>query len=328
MNPKLLIDAIVQQTTVLLAQLSTTAGVRAPLSTIADQVFVELAREIERQGVSKKVAADMFGLALRTYQTKVQRLEESVGEREATLWEAVLSFVEDKGAADRRTLLDHFERGDPQSLAAVLRDLCESGLLYRTGSGVTARYRVVPVEEREEVLRAQDAEALSALVRVAIYRGVSTEGDLCRRLGAEPARVREAVSALIDEGTVQKEEDGSLRTAGVIIPAGASVGWEAAVFDHYQALVTALTRKLSLGSARSASDDSTGGATVSFEIDPSHPLREEVYGLLRTVRRDVDDLWRRVGEYNQQKLRQGHSLDCGDVVTFYFGQSVQEGKRP
>ena len=36
--------------------------------------------ELERQGVGKKVAADMFGLALRSYQLKLQRLQESASE--------------------------------------------------------------------------------------------------------------------------------------------------------------------------------------------------------------------------------------------------------
>ena len=50
MNLKLLIDGIVRQTTVLIAQLSTASGVRAPLAHVADQVFLSLAREIEAQG--------------------------------------------------------------------------------------------------------------------------------------------------------------------------------------------------------------------------------------------------------------------------------------
>lgn len=66
MNSKLLIDLVIHQTTILIAQLSTAAGLRAPLAHIADQVFLELSREIERQGVSRKVVADMFGLALRS----------------------------------------------------------------------------------------------------------------------------------------------------------------------------------------------------------------------------------------------------------------------
>jgi hypothetical protein len=46
-NLKLLIDGIGRQTTVLIAQLSTSSGTRSPLAHVADQVFFELAREIE-----------------------------------------------------------------------------------------------------------------------------------------------------------------------------------------------------------------------------------------------------------------------------------------
>ena len=46
-----------------------------------------LAREIEAQGVARKVAADMFGLALRSYQKKIQRIAQSATDSEQTLWE-------------------------------------------------------------------------------------------------------------------------------------------------------------------------------------------------------------------------------------------------
>src|SRR5690349_23246652 len=101
-NTKLLIDAIVRQTTVLIAQLSTAAGIRAPLAHIADQVFLELSREIEAQGVSRKVAADMFGLAIRSYQKKVQRVTESVSVRDRTLWQGVLDHLTERGSTSRR----------------------------------------------------------------------------------------------------------------------------------------------------------------------------------------------------------------------------------
>src|SRR6185503_8131280 len=66
-NSQILIDAIVRQTMVLIAQLSTADGVRSPLAHVADEVFVGLVHELERQNVGKKVIADMFGLALRSY---------------------------------------------------------------------------------------------------------------------------------------------------------------------------------------------------------------------------------------------------------------------
>jgi len=54
MTIELLIHAIVRQTTILIAQLATSRGVRAPLAQIANQVFLDLVRELERQGVSRR----------------------------------------------------------------------------------------------------------------------------------------------------------------------------------------------------------------------------------------------------------------------------------
>ena len=60
MDIQFLIDSVVRQTTVLIAQLATAGGARAPLSHIAGQVFLELANELESQGVGRKVSADML----------------------------------------------------------------------------------------------------------------------------------------------------------------------------------------------------------------------------------------------------------------------------
>jgi hypothetical protein len=105
MNVVLLIDQIVRQTTVLIAQLSTAAGIRAPLADVADQVFLKLASEIEAQGVPRKVVADMFGLALRSYQRKMQRLTESATETQRTLWQAVLEHLTTQGSCTRQAII-------------------------------------------------------------------------------------------------------------------------------------------------------------------------------------------------------------------------------
>jgi hypothetical protein len=65
-NLQLLIDSIVRQTTVLLAQLATAGGYRAPLAHVANQVFLALSDELFAQGVSRRASADMFGMALRS----------------------------------------------------------------------------------------------------------------------------------------------------------------------------------------------------------------------------------------------------------------------
>src|SRR6185369_747867 len=68
---------MVRQTTVLIAQMATTAGARAPLAHTANSVFLDLARELKQQGLGSKVISDMFGLTLRAYDAKVARLTES-----------------------------------------------------------------------------------------------------------------------------------------------------------------------------------------------------------------------------------------------------------
>lgn len=93
MNALVLIDSVVRQTTVLIAQLATSGGIRAPLARLANQVFLELANELESQGVSRKVSADMFGMALRSYLRRIQGLSESSTERGRTLWEVVLDYL-------------------------------------------------------------------------------------------------------------------------------------------------------------------------------------------------------------------------------------------
>ena len=62
MNAYLLINAVVQQTMVFIAQLATSGGVRAPLAHVAEQVFLDLTNELSNRGVKKKVIADMCRL--------------------------------------------------------------------------------------------------------------------------------------------------------------------------------------------------------------------------------------------------------------------------
>src|SRR5215471_10583667 len=132
MNVRLLIEAVVRQTTVLLAELATAGGLRAPLANVADRVFIELARELDAHGVSRSVSADMFGLALRTYLRRIRRYDESATEKGASLWEAVLRFIEGRQAVSRNEILDAFAKDDETQIRSVLQDLTDSGLIFRS----------------------------------------------------------------------------------------------------------------------------------------------------------------------------------------------------
>jgi hypothetical protein len=230
MDLKLLIDGIVRQTTVLLAQLSTTAGVRAPLAHVADQVFLELAREIEAQGVRRQVAADMFGLALRSYQRKVQRLTESATVRHKTLWEAVLDFI-DAEQPSRARVLSRFSRDGEREVAAVLNDLLRSGLVFVTGAGESAVYGSTPESMRDKVQRQHDRDSLANVAWLRVFRGeASTRAELTSLLGADGAAVDLAVDDLLQSGRLIEGEAGQLRSRSLVVPLGAEQS--PALADH------------------------------------------------------------------------------------------------
>ena len=321
MNSKLLVDAIVRQTTVLIAQLCTAAGVRAPLAQIADQVFLGLSREIEAQGVGRKVAADMFGLALRSYQKKVQRLAESASVQDRTLWEAMLDFLRDSGSVPRRRIFERFSRDDEDAVAAVLNDLVSSGLAYATGRGASALYGLTSVEDQARLADQDLVDAVPAMVWLLVYREGPIDGaGLEARLGVEPARVQAAIADLLREGRIQLDAStGSYRSSAVSIAVGSRVGWEAAVFDHFQAVSKAIAAKVRAG-RESRTADVIGGATLSFDVTRGHPLEHEVYGLLARVRAEVNELWDRVSQHNAE-----HPVDPDNTikVTFYMGQNVE-----
>ena len=319
MDAKLLIDAIVRQTTVLIAQLSTSAGIRAPLAHVADQVFLDLASEIEAQGVARKVAADMFGLALRSYQKKVQRLTESATVRERTLWEAVLGHLSEQGSVTREQLFTRFRRDPEQDVAAVLADLINQGLVYSTGKGKNAVYGASSEADRGRVAENARTETVTSMVWLALYRKPSTRAELGATLPFSPALIDDAVDTLVGEGRVRRD-GATLSAESFVVPVGAEQGWEAAVFDHFSAVAGAIAAKVQRG-ARSDAKDVVGGATLTFEVDPEHPNRDEVYGLLARIRRDVNDVWARVMQYNEK-----HALDEARKikVTVYFGQNVDD----
>ncbi|RYZ07616.1 MAG: hypothetical protein EOO73_11610 [Myxococcales bacterium] len=322
MDVKLLIDGIMRQTTVLIAQLSTGAGIRAPLSHVADQVFLDLASEIEAQGVTRKVAADMFGLALRSYQKKVQRLTESASVRDRTLWEAVLDFLTANGSVPRERLFERFRADAAEDVAAVLNDLVAEGIIYTTGRGQSTVYGLSTEADRQRVLQSDREESLDAMIWITLYRKASTLRALSSSLVLEPARVEAAIARLRADGRV-RETEGVLSAETFLVPVGSTKGWEAAVFDHFSAASRAIAAKVRRGKLRSAADDEVGGATLTFEVRGGHPFEQEVRRLLSKVRADVNDLWSRVDRYNETcPIPEDEQVR----VTFYFGQMVEEGE--
>lgn len=319
MNVTLLIDAIVRQTTVLIAHLATSAGVRAPLAHVANQVFYDLVRELEAQGLGRRVVADMFGIALRSYQLKVRRISESISVRERSLWSAVYGFIQESASVRRVRIMERFARDDEQQVRAVLHDLVESGLVFRAGRGLDAVYRAVDPDDVGP--DPGDPEALATFVWALIYReGPLDRAALGERTPVSEAALDAALGRLVADGRVERGEAGFEATR-FVVPMGSASGYEAALFDHFQAMVAAMCAKLGGPAARSGGDDRVGGSTWSFDVWPGHPHEAEVYGLLARLRAEVAPVWRAVAEYN---AAHGEPAEA-TRVTLYLGQGVAPG---
>ena len=321
MNTQLLIDAIVRQTTILIAQLATAGGARTPLSDVASQVFADLTRELQRQGVSRKVAADMFGMALRTYRRKVQRLAESQTAPGRSLWEAVHDHVTQHPVVTRAEVLRRFDRDDEEIVRGVLSDLVESGLVYHTGRGPTSSYRAATRSELDHVREdARDAEGTDTLVCALVYRlGPLSRDALAAQLSLPAREMDASLARLVAEGRLaHREEAGTYAAHGFVIPLGEARGWEAAVFDHFQAVVTTVCAKLRADGGSATAKDQVGGSTYTLEVWPGHPLEEEAKSELSHFRKRLTDLRERVAAHNRDRdLPAARSR-----VVIYGGQHV------
>jgi hypothetical protein len=324
MHIKMLIDSIMQQTTVLIGQLSTAAGVRAPLARIADQVFVDLARELEQQGVGRRVAADMFGMALRSYQKKLRRLTASESAADRTLWSAVLEHIRAQQPVRKSELLRRFNRDGEREVGSILNDLVSSGLIYQTGRGLAALYRFTSEPDLRKLAGSDDPEALAPLVWSAVFdRPGTNEAQVSAQLGASPDAVQRAVQALIRDGRLRRDApsaEAPLHAEDLVVPVGATHGWEVAVHDHFRAVANAIASKLQQGSVQSRGSDVVGGATLSFDVGSEHPYRAQVLGLLADVRERVNALWNEVEAFNARTPAPEAERER---VFFYFGQYLQ-----
>jgi hypothetical protein len=313
-NVQFLIDAIVRQTTVLIAQLATSGGLRAPLAHVANEVFLKLANELDEQGVSRRISADMFGMALRAYLRKIQRLRESRTDQGRSLWEGVLVFVREKGVVGRHEVLERFARDDEELVRGVLHDLTESGLVFRSGTEERDRMGHLPTADVDELLW------------LTVYREGPLDRDaLTVSSRAAPERMEAALERLVSSKRVRVVHRDGVDTYVAdefVIPLGQSLGWEAAVLDHYRAVLHTVCRRLDADAPPTA-PDVVGGSTYTFDVWPGHPMAEEVQGWLRRFRHECADLRKRLESHNAST---GVPAEYTQVVV-YGGQHVTAASR-
>ena len=327
MDAGLLIDAIVRQTTVLVAQLATAGGGRAQLAHTANQVFLDLVAALKEQGLGNKVIADMFGMALRTYQTKVQRLSESRTDRGRSLWEALLSFVQEsskQGPVSRARVLERFRQDDALVVGSVVKDLVDSGLLYRSGRGDFAQYGVAQGSIGEAPVSTEERAA--AYVWSCVHRlAPASASEVAEALSMDQTVVAQALERLVRDGRVRQSGSDASRyeSDGCVLPLGSPIGWEVAVFDHFQAMVMAICAKLDRGERHAAASDLIGGSTFSFSVWPEHPHYEEATQFLAQFRASGAALRQRIASYNETHAPPS---EAERRVVIYAGQTVLDAE--
>lgn len=322
MTIDLLIQCIVRQTTVLIAQLATAGGARAPLAQIANQVFLDLVAELNRQGVGRKVSADMFGMGLRTFQRKIQRVMESSTDHGQSLWAAVLDYICSQKVVTRASIQARFASDDAAQLRSLLRDLCDSGLVFSSGQGPGTMYRAASDDELQAFRQVRSRDGLDELVCAIVYRqGPISSERLVDVTHFESNELEATLARLVAAGRIERvlmQDTPVYRTSSLFVPVGATAGWEAAIFDQFQAMVKTICCRLREERGSATGKDTVGGSTFTIDVWPGHPQEEEVHSTLARFRSILVELRRRTDEYNVS-----HGIpERHDQVVLYVGQCL------
>jgi hypothetical protein len=325
---ELLIQAVVRQTAILVAQLATTGGVRAPLSQIANLVFIDLVKELERLGVSHNVSADMFGLGVRTYRRKIRRVIETSSDRGRSLRGEIVAFLKAEGIVTRGEVLERFPNDDEVQIRAVLRDLRENQVVFSLGKGQDTSYRIATDQELAALKRKRrEQEGDDFHVALMFREGSLTVEQIAERAQAETMTIEAAIARLAAQGRihqVNEQGEAKYRAEALLIPLGAPDGWEAAVYDHFKAVVGAVLGRLRANQTPPLQSDRVGGSTYTIDVWQGHPLYDEVYGTLQRLRAQLSDLRLRVRAINDAAVEHPPA----ETVAIYAGQYiVDDGAR-
>jgi hypothetical protein len=170
---------------------------------------------------------------------------------------------------------------------------------------------------------ADDGSGYDELIWALVYR----EGPLGREALSKLARTKDldaVLARLISSGRVRTSAGGAeleYYASEFVVPRGSPVGWEAAVFDHFQAVVKTIAQRV--GGLAEGREQQIGGSTYSFDVWPGHPHEQEALDQLKEFRARTSALREKIREHNRA---QPHPASFASV-TVYAGQSVIDNAR-
>jgi hypothetical protein len=206
---------------------------------------------------------------------------------------------------------------------AVLRDLCDAGLIAASGRGARITYRSASSGGARPEPSAEAERGLDELLWVSVHRGGAVSASaLAERLRLPAALVAGRLATLAEQGRLQAR--GRLfETHDFVVPLGSPSGWEAAVLDHVQAVVQTISQRLHGGPVVPRGDEPVGGSTYRFDVWEGHPHAAEVSSALPRFREAQARLRDKVEAYNREHPRPVRYRQ----VVVYGGQCAYERER-
>jgi hypothetical protein len=205
----------------------------------------------------------------------------------------------------------------------------DSGLVFRSGRGDSTVYRAA---EPDEYTLAQTVgasrERLDNLVWIAVYRhGPISLDELENHVPSDESALGAALARLEAAGRIQRSgavQPTRYESQACVIAESDPAGSEAAVFDHYQAVVTAICTKVRLAKRSPELRELIGGSTYGFEVWDDHPQRDAVLGFLKQTRERAVALRELVAEHNAANETGANSIK----VIAYVGQTLAYSGAP
>lgn len=169
---------------------------------------------------------------------------------------------------------------------------------------------------------ARSTEGRDELVWAIVYReGPLTREALVQQTHVDSSDLEKILERLVTSGRIERSTDGvdaTFRAKSLYVHLGTPGGWEAAVFDHYQAMVKTILCRLREDRTVPSVADQVGGSTYTLDVWAGHPLEELAQDTLKRLRTTLVALREQVEAFNAEHERPEKYTQ----VVLYVGQCL------
>lgn len=323
MSEKVLFRALVSQSARLIARVITLTNARPNLAHLHEDFFYELSKHLQTYGVPRRVAADMFGLAMRSYLRRIRKYSNDLDYREhqLSLWQIVYETISEKPGIQRQSLLDSFSFSQYDSVCSVLRHLCEVGLVVENKTNGHKCYNAC----RNNLTKISVDEVAQYIWAMVFMHGETTYpySSLLREAGPLFGEdlVSSALNVLVEDGYIVQVDENGPSYSTVKNNLEQPFGWLVAVTIHIDSIFEAIVTKLSLLHEESQHQIDVRGGTWTFRLHHNHPFKKRIESLFDSYEKQIKELFVLVRTHNDSIATQHDDEEF--QIDFYMGQGVR-----